>query len=321
MTLGHVKPVGIKKGFTRLAGGASDLKERTEDRDMHKLFHFRKWLTLPQAAQRLSIVFGEQVEEADVLRLALDGHLTLSINLVNHARGRCGTVVSIDEAQTREIPAWALPPSLPGEVRDGPLRGLKGICIDENQVLELKEEVETIDGVWDLPMIGSERLDVEHEYQKRTNGPEVTLTGLSGTFLRADDGRLCQLQEHFADNEFVKKDTLKKPGSNPQNYYPAGGLPTDGVLVVRTSAIEEFEKRVSGAPMEKPIGERERITLLTMIAALAKDAKIDLSKPSKAAAAIETMTEQMGARIPARTAEEHIKRISDALEKRGKTSA
>ena len=50
---------------------------------MKKLLKLREWLTVPEAAGHLSILFGEDVTEADVLRLALDGHLTLSVNFVN----------------------------------------------------------------------------------------------------------------------------------------------------------------------------------------------------------------------------------------------
>jgi len=66
----------------------------------------------------------------------------------------------------------------------------------------------------------------------------------------------------------------------------------------------------------KALGNRERNTLLVLIAALAKQAAIDLRMPSKAAAQMESATEQMGARIPQRTIEEHLKRIPEALEKR-----
>jgi hypothetical protein len=52
-----------------------------------KLLKLKEWLTVPDAARHLSILFGEAVSEADVLRLALDGHLTLSVYFVNHARG------------------------------------------------------------------------------------------------------------------------------------------------------------------------------------------------------------------------------------------
>jgi hypothetical protein len=73
--------------------------------------------------------------------------------------------------------------------------------------------------------------------------------------------------------------------------------------------------------MDKSVGPRERATLLTMIAALAKQANIDWSRPSKAAELVDKLTTEMGARIPAWTAEEHLKRIPDALERRGKTPA
>ncbi len=52
---------------------------------MSKLFKLKEWLTLPDAAKHLAIAFGEEVGEADVLRLALDGHLKLSVNFVNKA--------------------------------------------------------------------------------------------------------------------------------------------------------------------------------------------------------------------------------------------
>jgi predicted DNA-binding transcriptional regulator AlpA len=50
-----------------------------------------------------------------------------------------------------------------------------------------------------------------------------------------------------------------------------------------------------------------------MIAALAKLAKINVAKPSSAAAAIESQTALMGARIAARTIENHLGRIYVAL--------
>ena len=38
---------------------------------------------MPEAARYLSTMFGEEVSEADVLRLALDGHLRLSVLFAN----------------------------------------------------------------------------------------------------------------------------------------------------------------------------------------------------------------------------------------------
>lgn len=72
---------------------------------------------------------------------------------------------------------------------------------------------------------------------------------------------------------------------------------------------------------EKPLATKERTTLLTLIALLAEEAEIDLSKPSKAATALVSRAETKGIQIGQRTIEEHLKKIPDALEKRGKTEA
>jgi hypothetical protein len=181
-----------------------------------KLFKLKKWLTVSEAARHLSIVFGEKVAKADVLRLALDGHLKLSVNFVNHARARCGKVVPIEEARFHEFPpdvakGLPLPPGHEGK----PLMVLQGININGKEVLELDKEIKTLDGVYDLPMIGAEALDVEHEYQQLTGGPAVTLSNLEGAFVAGQDGRLCQLQEHFENNEFSKKRVSRSLGVIP----------------------------------------------------------------------------------------------------------
>ncbi len=69
---------------------------------------------------------------------------------------------------------------------------------------------------------------------------------------------------------------------------------------------------------QKPLTAKERTSLLTVIALLAEEARIDISKPSKAAATILKLAETQGINIAQRTIEEHLKKIPDALEKRGK---
>ena len=108
---------------------------------------------------------------------------------------------------------------------------------------------------------------------------------------------------------------------------PASEFPVGSLLVVRRPALDEFIRRHAPVPaptyasLDRPLGERERATLLTIIAALVKTAEIDVSQPSKASEQIEALTiEALGIRIPARTVENHLKAIPDALERRGKTS-
>lgn len=66
------------------------------------------------------------------------------------------------------------------------------------------------------------------------------------------------------------------------------------------------------------LASRERKTLLIIIAALARVAKIDINSPGKAALYIEGLTDEMGARASKRAIENHLKNIPDALESRMK---
>lgn len=279
---------------------------------MKKLLGLKQWLTLEDAARHLAILFGEDVTEVDVLRLALDGHLTLSVNFVNHARGRCGPVVPIQDAKT-QVKFYPK-----GENETEFVYWTEGLVIGDDKVLEYDKLPVAIDGVWDLTMAGAERLDVEHRYQELTGGPAVTLECLGGPIVCRDDGTYCQIMTHFSSNEFANPKILKKPHDHPNNFFPAHGLPADSVLVVRTSSLHAFEARISepSQKVQKPIERRERNTLLLIVAALCKLAKVDVTKASAAATTIENETVRMGARVAARTIENHLKLIPEALEAR-----
>jgi hypothetical protein len=275
---------------------------------MKKLFNLKQWLTVPDAARHLSVLFGEDVSEADVLHLALNGCLTLSVEFVNHAAARCGPVVPLKDAKFITV----LSP-INGERIDL----VEGVEIGD-QVIEHDEKIVTLGGVWDLKMQGAERIDVKNLYQSLTDGPSVDLQSLTGPIVFHQSGLHCQLQSHFSDNECFSPENLKKPRNHPSNYYPADGLPDDSVLVVRTSALRDLEARLAEPDQkaEKPLQKRERDTLLVIIAALAELPKIDVKKPSSAAVAIEGQTIRMGVRVSARRIEDHLNRIPAALEDR-----
>ena len=57
---------------------------------MSKLFQLKEWLTLDETRHICRWHLGEHVQKKDTLRLSLDGHLRLSVDLVNGARARCG---------------------------------------------------------------------------------------------------------------------------------------------------------------------------------------------------------------------------------------
>ena len=167
-------------------------------------------------------------------------------------------------------------------------------------------------------MVGAEEFDIEHRYQLLTGGPAVELISLSGPFVKLKDGTWAEIVEYYSKEKLsFSQNKLANPRVSPDNYHPAGELPSDAVLVVRTSALQELEALFLSDPepaIERAIERRERTTLLVIIAALAKLAKVDVTKPSSAATAIESQTSLMGARVAARTIENHLKRIPEALE-------
>ena len=150
---------------------------------MKTFLSLKKWLTVPETARRLAIIFGEEVSEADVLRLALDGHLRLSINFVNSTKALRGKVISIEDAKYEYelLPSGFadLFPSV-AEFKTKPIRVLQGWPLDGNRLLEMEKNVTDLCGVYDLAMLGIEISYLEHEYQMLTNGPPVIRQGIVG---------------------------------------------------------------------------------------------------------------------------------------------
>jgi len=267
---------------------------------MKTLLKLREWLTVPEAASHLSVVFGEDVTEADVLRLVLDGHLTLSVNFVNYAQAKCGRAIPLSEADPKVL--------LIGDEY--------GLLVNDDKVLPCGGEVTSIEGIWDLTMIGAERIEIEKKYQLLTGGPRVERQSGEGALVNYPDGRWARLVEHLSNIEDYDQKNLRSPYYHPSNYYETDRLPSDVVLVVRTSALRKLAALISDSESvtERPVARRERTTLLLIIAALAKLARIDVAKPTSAAVAIESETVRMGTRVAARTIEEHLKRIPEAID-------
>jgi hypothetical protein len=65
--------------------------------------------------------------------------------------------------------------------------------------------------------------------------------------------------------------------------------------------------------VETPLATRKERTLLTIIAALASLAQLDITAPAKSGESIEAETERLGKRVAARTIAEHLNHAAELL--------
>lgn len=114
-----------------------------------------------EAAKHLSTVLGEEVAITDIYRLALDGHLVLSMSFPNHAYGNLGEVVGIKQAKRFMPPAGMLDDIYAARGECVPEEIVIADYIGNDQFINWSEKVNSIEGVWDLPMLASEKLPAE----------------------------------------------------------------------------------------------------------------------------------------------------------------
>jgi hypothetical protein len=115
-----------------------------------KLFKLKQWLTLSDTAKHLSGICGEEVTEADILRLGLDKHLKLSVYFVNKTYARPGhwEHCSGDIRTSIEKLKSATPP-----IDEKTILTILAIAEKKHPKLE-DNKVVTIEDIWDLPMLG-----------------------------------------------------------------------------------------------------------------------------------------------------------------------
>ena len=91
-------------------------------------------------------------------------------------------------------------------------------------------------------------------------------------------------------------------------------LAARGLLQIERNSFNVWAEQFSDGPIiDKPLGNRERETLLTIIAALCKEAKLDYTKHAKTAGLIQGTAASMGLSIGETTIEGHLKKISIVL--------
>lgn len=204
----------------------------------HSLLDLKNEFILTEAARYLSGVFGEAVSDADILQLALDGHIKLSVDLNSPVWGAAGTIVDAAHAQRHDFPL--------DMITNKPKRFLVSLKINDNQYFNFADEVTSLRGIWDLPMIGSERSAVENELRK-LSGIEANYVPNNelGAFVEGEDGEVYQLQVLYDDVEITaisckRLNYRTRTGDVESSTFCSTGLPQNWRVVIRKTALMAF---------------------------------------------------------------------------------
>ncbi|OQK17242.1 hypothetical protein AU255_04950 [Methyloprofundus sedimenti] len=235
---------------------------------MNKLFELKDWLTLEDTAKELSQALSEPVNKADILHLAIDGKITLSVNLLKTIPVNFGKIIVLNDAEREETPLE--------NIEEGDIYSLENEWI----FMETTQDIERIKGVWDLPMGDCNKQYIEFQLQKLNENiggeKEFIPEDTSGLFLVSSNKEMVKVligiedieimsgsiangkklrqrikDEKFSEwqaNELLKKYSedrrrfIERSSKTPiyQTYYHDYQLRDSSFLVVRPRAISDF---------------------------------------------------------------------------------
>ncbi|MDT0225683.1 hypothetical protein N7583_07870 [Serratia marcescens] len=240
---------------------------------LSKLNCLRKWLSIEESAKYLERKIEEQVAVTDVLRFALDGHLTLSVNLQSPKIAKKVEIKKLkmgDTATHREV-----------YVRDN-----WGVYIGEsfspNRLIDFASPVgndlTSLSGVQDTPLLGIERLFAEEQYCACLGLPKPSRKQdiIRGVMIDAGPAGLFQLQR-FIDVDYELENLYKSAAvtgdvNHPafqniismfksiqsismwdpdahQRYIPVPTFPGDVYFVARTANLDKLVDMLNSTPV------------------------------------------------------------------------
>lgn len=128
----------------------------------------------------------------------------------------------------------------------------------------------------------------------------------------------CQEAKKAAIISAVSKKLIKfKRGDGKTFNDDPFDLASRGILHIEKDSFNAWAEQFADAHIiEKPLGTRERETLLAIIAVLCREAKLDYTKHAKTAGMIQGTAATMGVSIGETTIEGHLKKIPNVLKER-----
>ena len=228
---------------------------------MRELLDFKEWLTVLDAAKHLSILFKEEVTEADVLQLAFEKKLKLSIHIFMGTPAKRAEL--LNKADLENYSQFYTSDANCDFHQFNDLG---------NAALSVREDkIQFLVGTLDLPMIDGEQAAIERKFRQL-----LCLSSLNENYVDSiyveDAGNLYELQEQLFDPIYLNlpegANLLEvQRASAMQGYIHARNFPSDAILVVRISSLREFEQAVIRAPtiFDKTAPALDRTALIRLV--------------------------------------------------------
>lgn len=279
---------------------------------MTVLKNLKDWLTLEEASIYLSAEFSEAISVSDIIRLALDDRLQLSLRCVDSLPVKMVLGTFVDRLVNNAI---------------GPTENQEGVTLARRDSIVLyalqRPDISESDKLGSLsrlqrgvvaPVVTRSVETILNNILAATIGGGISsVTNRGGILLRQNGGHYIQIRE-CAD--FHKR--YVRPAEPLLESLPADTLPECASFVIKSEDLANFIGEARPNTKEsRPLSTTERNTLLTVIAALCDYSDVHHQERG-AATQIAKMTEEIGAPVTDDTIRKLLTKIPDALESRKK---
>lgn len=266
---------------------------------MSKLFKLRKWVTLEEAAQYLTISLGEPVSKAQLLKFGIDGLLAISVYFPNEQAVMIGKVLPYSEGkQILAEKALKNRPELADRIGEDLFNEMvqfdvldnlrlvtRGYCFvpDGENLAPNSEDLLHIIGDWELVPTGSGKQLLIDQFNIEstgfTHGRDVVHDYSEGFLIRMNsEGSFGFLVNPYGSNEIEKNiiESLSVELSEEEKeemldeWRDAHFLPKKSSLVVSTAALKRFEQSIEESEnvAEVELTDTKEQTYLAIIGAL-----------------------------------------------------
>lgn len=288
---------------------------------MSKLFKLKEYLSLDEAKTYLTNALEEKVSMAEIYKLAIDEHLTISVKFHSYITTACGRVYFYNAEQT--IPFIEIDRSFSlGKKLDKPylMNKSDGHVITHDSWLFFDSRLSYTSGIWDLSMLGSESIDIKNLHQESIGGSAGGLISpIKGVILKNYDTyhllKSLDLPEKIDEQE--KFNRMNK--AKDEHFRDCLSLKEHRhQLVIRTEELTRFIQSLHDEPLKvqqepKLLTSKEHITYQLIIASLLHKNKLDLNERG-IAGKIRRATESNNTPVSEETIRNLLPQIRDTVE-------